>query len=76
MKFPYIVHRVSDHPRPRTADIDGEKMAATVMETEVEFIPADADHQGTFVRRFVGAAANEAKELFKQGETITLTIGE
>lgn len=73
MDLKYLVHRVSSHLFATIANVGGEEMPAHVQAVEVEMTPVD-HNGGTILHRFIGAAAEEAKKLYQEGQQIVLSF--
>lgn len=73
MDLKYLVHRVSAHLYQTQATVNGETMPAHVHAVEVELV-ALGHEGGTILHRFIGAAAEEAKKLYREGQQIVLSF--
>lgn len=74
MNITYRVHRASVHPVAALVHYNGKPMHATVPEYEVELVDHETGH-GTLTLRFrMQEEVDEAKEMFAQGDTVTLSF--
>lgn len=74
MHIPMRVHTVSTHPVEVEVDYNGEKARAMLPQMTVELMDVGAGH-GTFTTHYRSRADIDwAKDMFRQGELVTVTI--
>jgi hypothetical protein len=73
--FKYIVHGVTPGQRPEMVMIDGKEEQVSRKYLEVELTSDVPARHGSLILRFIGSEQDEAKDVFKEGEEVTLSIG-
>lgn len=76
MQVQMRVHNVSTHPAEVDVVYNGENLRAVVPELHVELMHLDGQHGSIALRYRSKADIDEAKAMFVQGGTVTMTFAQ